>query len=406
MTRVLEQIPAIIRGTANPDRSLTDVLRLVNAGWVSLVAAAGLTLIGVLAIDLADGRAGAETALAGESLKQAIFALLGVSAAMVVALPHYRIVGVVATPAMIIALLFLVFLLLPGVPSWVVKPRNGTRGWINLGLMDFQPSEVAKIAYVLVVARYMRFRSEHRRFMGLVPLGVMTAIPVGLIVLQPDLGTAMLFAPSLLAMLLAAGAKLRHLTIIVVAAMMAGPAMYPLLRPHQKTRIVALVRQMQGDRTSASDINYQAYTAQTVIGAGGLAGVSEDRARLLLDLNPLPESHNDMVFAVIALRWGFLGAMGVVMLAVAWVVGALWTAAQTKEPFGRLVCVGLAAFVAAQTTINVGMNIGLLPIIGITLPLVSYGGSSMLTVWMMTGLVFNVALHRPRPPFRPSFEWE
>ncbi|MEZ6235574.1 MAG: FtsW/RodA/SpoVE family cell cycle protein [Phycisphaerales bacterium] len=406
MTRVLEQIPAIIRGTANPNRSLTDVLRLVNAGWVSLVAAAGLTLIGVLAIDLADGRAGAETALAGEGLRQAIFALLGVAAAMVVALPHYRIVGVVATPAMIIALLLLVFLLMPGVPSWVVKPRNGTRGWINLGLMDFQPSEVAKIAYVLVVARYLRYRSEHRRFLGLVPLGVLTAIPVGLIVLQPDLGTAMLFAPSLLAMLLAAGARLRHLTIIVVAAMMAGPAMYPLLRPHQKTRIVALVRQMQGDRTSASDINYQAYTAQTVIGAGGLAGVSEDRARLLLDLNPLPESHNDMVFAVIALRWGFIGAMGVVLLAVAWVVGALWTAAQTKEPFGRLVCVGLAAFVAAQTTINVGMNIGLLPIIGITLPFVSYGGSSMMTVWMMTGLVFNVALHRPRPPFRPSFEWE
>ena len=406
MTRVLEQIPAIIRGTANPNRSLTDVLRLVNAGWVSLIAAAGLTLIGVLSIDLADGRAGAETALAGEGLRQAIFALLGVSAAMVVALPHYRIVGVVATPAMIIALLLLVFLLLPGVPSWVVKPRNGTRGWINLGLMDFQPSEVAKIAYVLVVARYLRFRSEHRKFLGLVPLGVMTAIPVGLIVLQPDLGTAMLFAPSLLAMLLAAGARLRHLTIIVVAAMMAGPAMYPLLRPHQKTRIVALVRQMQGDRTSASDINYQAYTAQTVIGAGGLTGVSEDRARLLLDLNPLPESHNDMVFAVIALRWGFIGAMGVVLLAVAWVVGALWTAAQTKEPFGRLVCVGLAAFVAAQTTINVGMNIGVLPIIGITLPFVSYGGSSMMTVWMMTGLVFNVALHRPRPPFRPSFEWE
>ena len=190
-------------------------------------------------------------------------------------------------------------------------------------------------------------------------MAAITAVPVGLIMLQPDLGTAILFAPSLLAMLLAAGARLRHLTIIAACAMLAAPAVYPLLRHHQKTRIVALVRQFQGDRTSASDINYQAYTAQTLVGAGGLSGAGEDRARLLLDLNPLPESHNDMVISVVALRRGMLGAMGVVLLSGAWVVGALLTAAGCKEPFGRIVCVGLAAFVAAQTAINVGMNIGL-----------------------------------------------
>jgi cell division protein FtsW (lipid II flippase) len=406
MTRVLERIPTIIKGTSDVQRPALSVLRLANAGWLTLISAALLTLVGVLSIDVADGRAGAERALAGASLRQAVFALVGLASAMMVALPHYRLVGVVAVPAMALSVVLLVFLLVPGVPSSIVSPRNGTRGWINLGLVDFQPSEVTKIAYVLLVARYLRFRREHRTFRGLIPLGVLTAIPVGLIMLQPDLGTASLFAPSLFAMLLAAGARLRHLTIIVVAAMLAGPAMYPFLRPHQKTRIVGLIRQMQGDRTTASDINYQAYTAQTLAGAGGLAGVGEDRARLLIDLNPLPESHNDMVIAVVSLRWGFLGALGVVGLTGLWVLGALVTAAQCKEPFGRLVCVGLAAFVAAQTAINVGMNIGLLPIVGITLPLVSYGGSSMLTVWLMTGLVFNVALHRPRPPYRPSFEWD
>lgn len=406
MTRVLERIPSIIRGTSDAERPITSALRLSNPAWVSLGAAGLLTIVGVLAIDVADGAAGAGAGLTGVALKQAIFSLLGVSAAMTVALPHYRLIGGVAMPAMALSLLLLVFLLLPGVPSSIVTPRNGTRGWINMGFVDFQPSEVAKVSYVLVVARYMRFRREHRTFVGLIPLGVLTAIPVGLIMLQPDFGTAMLFAPSLLAMLLAAGAKKRHLTTIVASAMLAAPAMYPLLRPHQKTRIVALIRQMQGDLTTASDINYQAFTAQTLIGAGGALGVGEERARLLLDLNRLPESHNDMVIAVVALRWGLLGAVGVVVLSAAWVIGALATAASCKEPFGRLVCVGLAAFVAAQTAINVGMNIGLLPIVGITLPFVSYGGSSMLTVWLMTGLVFNVALHRPRPPFRPSFEWE
>lgn len=406
MTRVLDQLPTIIRGTTNTERPLTAALRVANAGWLSLVAAALLSVVGILAIDLADGRAGATPGLGGEALKQAIFTLIGLSAAMVVALPHYRLVGVVAIPAMIVGVLLLVFLLVPGVPSSIVRPKNGTRGWINMGPVDFQPSEVVKIAYVLLVARYLRFRREHRTFLGLVPLGVLTAIPVGLIMLQPDLGTASLFAPSLLAMLLAAGARLRHLTIIVASAMLAGPAVYPFLRPHQKTRIVALIRQIQGDQTTASDINYQALTAQRLIGAGGAVGVGERHARLLLDLNPLPESHNDMVIAVIALRWGLLGALGVVLLSGLWVAGALLTAAQCKEPFGRLLCVGLAAFVAAQTTINVGMNIGLLPIIGITLPFVSYGGSSMLTVWLMTGIVLNVALHRARPPYRPSFEWD
>lgn len=406
MTRVLDRLPTIIRGTSDAERPITAVLRLGNAAWLSLISAALLTIVGVLAIDVADGRAGAADGLAGSSLKQAIFALLGLSAAMIVALPHYRLIGSAALPAMVASILLLIFLILPGVPSSIVTPRNGTRGWIDLRIVDFQPSEVAKIAYVLLVARYMRFRREHRTFTGLIPLGVLTAIPVSLIMLQPDLGTASLFAPSLFAMLLAAGARLRHLTIIVVAATLAGPAMYPFLRPHQKTRIVALIRQVQGDRTTASDINYQAFTAQTLVGAGGAVGVGDERARLLLDLNRLPESHNDMVIAVVALRWGLLGAIAVVSLTALWVLGALLTAAQCKEPFGRLLCVGLAAFVAAQTTINVGMNIGLLPIVGITLPFVSYGGSSMLTVWLMTGLVFNVALHRPRPPFRPSFEWD
>jgi len=408
MTRVLDQLPTIMRGTSDAARPTTSVLRIGNAAWLSLISAGLLTLAGILAIDLAEhaeGAASGPLGLAGVALKQAIFALLGLAAAMTIALPHYRLIKGLAIPAMAVAVLLLIFLLLPGIPSSIVTPRNGTRGWINMGPADFQPSEVAKIAYVLVVAGYMRYRREHRTFVGLIPLGILTAIPVGLIMLQPDLGTATLFAPSLLAMLLAAGARLRHLTLIVAAAMLAGPAMYPFLRPHQKTRIVALIRQFQGDQTTAGDINYQAFTAQTLIGAGGATGVGHDRARLLLELNRLPEAHNDMVIAVVALRWGLLGAVAVVLLSAAWVLGALLTAASCKEPFGRLVCVGLAAFVAAQTAINVGMNIGLLPIVGITLPFVSYGGSSILTVWLMTGLVFNVALHRPRPPFRPSFEW-
>ena len=113
-----------------------------------------------------------------------------------------------------------------------------------------------------------------------------------------------------------------------------------------------------------------------------------------------------MIFSVVVARFGFLGGIGVMGLYMMWISGALLAAAVCKDPFGRLVCVGLAAFIGTQLVVNVGMNIGLLPIIGITLPFLSHGGSSMITVWIMTGLIVNVAIRKPVPPFRESFEYD
>ncbi|HYE03542.1 MAG TPA: FtsW/RodA/SpoVE family cell cycle protein, partial [Phycisphaerales bacterium] len=139
--------------------------------------------------------------------------------------------------------------------------------------------------------------------------------------------------------------------------------------------------------------------------AGGPLGQPDDRARAMVRFNSLPERHNDMVFAVIVHRFGLAGGAAVLGLYLMWFAGALITAALCREPFGRLVAVGCAAVTAAQMAINVGMNLGLLPIIGLTLPLVSYGGSSMLAAWMMTGLIFGVAMRRAPRLTRPSFEF-
>ena len=199
---------------------------------------------------------------------------------------------------------------------------------------------------------------------------------------------------------------MRHLVIIVLAAALAAPAMYPFLKPHQKTRIVALVKQIQGDKEGAYDISYQSFTAQRLVGSGQAAGSTDGHTRALVRFNSLPERHNDFIFSVIAARFGFAGGVAVLLVYALWLVGAILTAANCKDPFGRLLCVGLAGFIAAQVVINIGMNVGLLPVIGITLPFLSYGGSSMITVWLMTGLIVNVAMRKPLPPFRPSFEWE
>jgi rod shape determining protein RodA len=271
--------------------------------------------------------------------------------------------------------------------------------------VDFQPGELAKIAFVLVVARYLRYRHHHRRFRGLIVPGLFAAVPVGLITVQPDLGTASLFVPALFAVLIAAGARLRHLTLIVLCAALAAPAAWPFLQPHQKTRIVGLYKQFQGDTTTAYDINYQSITAQTLIGAGQVVGRGDGASRALVHYNRLPEAHNDMIFAVVVNRFGLLGGLALMGLYLMWVLGAWLVAGTCRDPLGRLIAAGLPAFIAAQVVVNIGMNLGVLPIIGITLPFVSYGGSSLLTCWVMTGLIVNVALHKPRPPFRSSFEY-
>ena len=404
---MIDRLLRLIKGPGAGDAPLWETLTLGHFAWLTVLASLALSLVGVYSIDLAiRPDAGAAESLSSAATKQLVLVVMGVIACFVVALPHPRWVRFVAWPSYVLVLALLVFLLIPWVPTEIVRPRNGARAWIDLGFTDFQPSELGKIAVVLVLASYLRYRTIHRRFLGLIIPGIIVFIPVGLITLQPDLGTASLFIPMLFAVLVAAGARLRHLTIIVVMAALAAPAAYPMLQPHQKDRIDALIKQIRGDRSSALDINYQSFTSQTLVGAGGLAGTTDAHARALVHYNRLPEDHNDMIFAVISTRFGLPGAVLVILLYVVWLGGALMTAAESKLAFSRLVVVGLAAGVFAQMLVNIGMAIGLLPIIGVSLPYVSAGGTNLLTAWMMTGLIVGIAMRRPVPPIRPSFEYD
>lgn len=394
--------------TTSGRRDLRTALRFGNAAWLTVLASLALSILGIYAIDVGDRpeiHAGAAMDLSAVAWKQVVFLIVGLLGALIIALPHNRFLSVFAWPAMVVSVGLLVFLMLPIVPDAIVRARNGARSWIALGPVDFQPSEVAKIAFVAAVARYMRFRDEHRKFTGLIVPGLIAIVPIALITKQPDLGTASLFVPSLFVMLVAAGARLRHLFIIVACAGLAAPAVYPVLAPHQKNRIDSLIRQMQGDRSQEQGIAFQPLVAQDLAGAGGLTGLPEGKARSLIHYNALPARHNDMIFAIIVHRLGLLGGLAVFAIYLLWIVSALCVAGGTREPFARLLVVGLTGFIAAQFFVNVGMTIGLLPIIGITLPFVSYGGSSLLTAWLMTGLVVNVAIHRDRPSQRRSFEY-
>jgi cell division protein FtsW (lipid II flippase) len=382
-----------------------NLLRRGGPAWLVVLASLALSLLSIYSIDVAENvKASGE--LGKTAMKQGIFLAAGMGAAFVIALPHYRWLGYASWGMLAVSVALLIFLLLPFVPSSIVRPRNGARSWIDLGPVDFQPSEVAKIAYVLVIGWYLRFRKNHRNFLGLIPPAIITFIPVALITVQPELGTALLFIPVLGSILVAAGAKLKHLTVIVLIAMMAAPAAYPLLMPHQKSRIKGMILQMEGDSTEDQGSNMQSVTAQRLVGAGEFDGAGSEKARTLLHFNALPERHTDMIFAVICNRFGLLGGLGTMGLYLLWIFGAVLTAGMCREPFGRLVVIGLTAFVAAQAVINIGMNLGMVPIIGITLPYLSYGGSSMVTVWLMTGLIVSISIHRPPIVMRRSFEFD
>ena len=369
-------------------------IRWGTPGWIVVLAALGLSIFGIVAIS---------TTEPGFARRQAMFLPIAFFGALVVALPDYRHTRRFVPALSIISLALLVFVLLPFVPNSIVRPYNGARRWINLGLTDFQPSELAKVVWVLAMAIWLRTgaRGNIRTIPGFLLPFMVTAIPMGLIMVEPDLGTAIIFIPTLMAMMLAAGARLRHLLVLVLIGVISVGAVVftPIksaLKPHQQARIDALIAQLADDGKYRNYIGFQGDRAITITGAGGMHGLGAERTRTLVRFNALPEDQNDMIFAVIACRWGAMGGLLVWGLYGVLMAGGFLVAALARDAFGRLLAIGLVTMLFVQMLINTGMTIGLLPITGMTLPFVSSGGSSLLMTWIMVGLVLNVGLRRPR----------
>ncbi|MCA9280310.1 MAG: FtsW/RodA/SpoVE family cell cycle protein [Phycisphaeraceae bacterium] len=382
-------------------------IRWVNPAWICVASGLMLTVLGAYAIDIAAGQVenGSGLFVSGRSRNQIMTGLLAIGLAVCVAIPNPKRAKRLAVPLFLLMLVVLFFLLVPFVPRSIVRPRNGARSWIDFGPINVQPSEIAKIAYVLTLAWWLCATREHRKLTGLLFPAIITFLPAGLITLQPDLGTASLFAPTLVLMLVTAGAKLKHIFGVLLIALLLAPATYPFLKPHQKQRIQGIVMLFKGDSTGSDDINFQQLTAQRITGAGKVLGNDEASARSLVEYNRLPESETDMIYAVIVNRFGVFGGLFVLWLYSMWVLGAAWVAMLNREGFGRLIVVGFLAMIAFQVVINIGMTLGLVPIIGITLPFLSYGRSSLIATWLMTGLVLAVGLRRQKPTQRVSFEY-
>jgi cell division protein FtsW (lipid II flippase) len=296
-------------------------------------------------------------------------------------------------------LLLLVLVLLVG------AAHNNARRWLSFPGFDFQPSELMKLTLVVTLARYIRFRSSYKTFRGLWAPFLLTLVPMGLILVQPDLGTALLFVPILFTMLFAAGARARHLLAIVLLGAMGIVPLYEWgLRDYQRDRIDGFLVQLgviaRDDaraKAMARDENYQLEKSKVAIGAGGLLGAGGDGPGRHV-LYRVPERHTDFAFAALANRWGFLGALLLLALLGWLLVAVLAVAARHRDPAGRLLCLGVFAMLGGQAFINLAMTVGLLPVTGLTLPFVSYGRSSIVVSILAVALVCNVAA-------RPAYEF-
>ncbi len=283
--------------------------------------------------------------------------------------------------------------------------RNNSHRWLSLLGFNLQPSECMKLTLIVTLARYIRFRSSYKTFRGLGAPFLLTLLPMALILKQPDLGTALLCVPILFGMLFAAGARLRHLLLIVL---LGAVGIYPVyrwgLREYQKARIDGFLAQLapssaaDGERKLLDQgDNYQIEHSKQALGLGGWAGprTADGRNEALFRL---PERQTDFIFAVVAGESGFLGALLLIVLYAALLSAILLVALRHRDPAARLLCIGIFCLFAFQGLINIAMTAGVLPITGMTLPLISYGGSSMLVSLVCLALVCNVAA-------RPSYEF-
>jgi rod shape determining protein RodA len=267
----------------------------------------------------------------------------------------------------------------------------GSKRWLVLGPVSLQPSEMAKLAVTIMLARYYAkvITTNGLGIRELWPPVVLTAIPFVLIVRQPDLGTAMMVA--LIAGSITVFTKIEKRTFICLSTggILAVPLVWFFLKSYQKQRILTF---LNPDRDPLG-AGYHIIQSKIAIGSGMLAGRGFLKGTQNA-LSFLPEQHTDFIFSVLAEEWGFLGSAIVVMFFLFIIVWGLNIAYRCRDPFGTILSVGITAMIAWQVFINIGMVMGILPVVGVTLPFLSYGGSSVITLMIGIGILLNISMRR------------
>jgi cell division protein FtsW len=319
--------------------------------------------------------------------QQASKALLGLLALYVTARVDYRAYARLAWPVMAVTLFTLLLLVLPGTES-VAPVRNGARRWIDLGVR-FQPSELAKLVMVIWAAALAAKKGERIRSLrwGLAAFAVIYLSMAFLIMLQPDLSSAALIGLLCGIVLFAAGARIGHFILLGILAV---PLFWEWIRT-ASYRLARLVSFLNAG-ADPEGAGYQLRQALIAVGSGGLFGVGYGESAQKYYF--LPEPHNDFAFAIIAEEWGWMGSVIIALAIAGFGYFGLRIARRAPDAFGFLLAVGLTALVVASALIHMCVCVGLLPTTGVTLPFVSYGGSSLVVSLAAVGILLNIGSWR------------
>jgi rod shape determining protein RodA len=317
--------------------------------------------------------------------RQAFFVGLGIVAMYVVSLIDYRRLDIVTTPFYVCSLIGLV-----GV-YFVGQTALGAQRWYSIGILQIQPSEFTVLILILAVATYCQRRPDGLTMYDVARLLVMAAVPLMLIVLQPDLGTSIIIVLTVGSMLVIAGVPPRLLTLLVVlgSAGVVVAFYLDLVQRYAIDRFSAFLHQNSTSPQWAKYI-YNVDNAKNAIGSGGLHGVGLFNG-LQTNLGYVPEQHTDFIFTAVGEQLGFIGSL-LVLLLLAFVAFRIFRIGRlAKDTMGRIICIGVFVFFAFSCFENIGMTMGIMPVTGIPLPLLSYGGSAALVFFIAGGLVLSIS---------------
>ncbi len=361
-----------------------DRRMLLHFDWTVFTTTIALGSVGLLSV-LSATWSGEHHAIDPLVVRQLIWIGVGVVLMTAAALFDYRALNSYAYAFYAVTLGLLILVAVAG------QSTGGSRRWINLGFLKLEPSELAKLAVVLVVVHCLREeppRGGWRAHQMLLP-AVLVAIPVGLVLKQPDLGTALILLIITATLVFVGGLNWRTMAALIIGAVMAAPIGWHYLKPYQRERLVSFVNP-QSDPLGAG---YHIIQSEIAIGSGGAWGkgiFQGTQARL----NFLPEQTTDFIFAVYAEEFGFAGSMLLLGLYAVLIARGTWIARHARDRFGSLLAVGVSGIIFWQVAINIGMATGMLPVVGITLPLVSYGGSSLIAMMAAAGVLISINMRR------------
>ena len=380
----LRFVPYRTRWGEDPERLVMFDRRLViNFDWTLLVTAILISTIGVCNIYSSTyPHTGNATPL---FMKQIYWLLMGAGLATLILLFDYRTFIRYAYPFLVFCTILLFLVILVG------RTTSGSQRWLNLGLISFQPSELTKIALILALTRFFT-ENENPQGYGLRDLGVpffLLTIPMLLVFKQPDLGTVVLLSLIFVSVLAFMGLHRRTWFVLMAGCSAVAPFFWYLLKDYQKLRLMTFLNPDLDPLKTGYHITQSkiAVGSGTLFGKGFLKGTQSQ-------LHFLPEQHTDFVFSVWAEEWGFAGSFVLLFLLLLLISRGLKIASTSKERAGATLAIGISAMLFWQTFMNVGMVVGIVPVVGVPLPLFSYGGTSLITTLMGIGILTNISMRR------------